>query len=102
MSEKIHWILPVEILLSIIQWILFILASLLQAIYRNFFPYAMQPKKQIAGRTVLITGAGGGIGSEIARLLAEEGCRLILWDNNTILNDTTASLCQKLGAKVGL
>jgi FlaA1/EpsC-like NDP-sugar epimerase len=40
-------------------------------------------RRDIAGKTVLITGAGGSIGSEIARQVAEQGpSRLVLTDIN--------------------
>lgn len=36
--------------------------------------------KQVRGKTVVITGAGSGIGRALARVLAAEGCRLALVD----------------------
>lgn len=37
---------------------------------------------RLAGKTALVTGAAGGIGSAIARAFAEEGARVLLTDRN--------------------
>jgi len=50
--------------------------------------------KSIAGKTILLTGASGGIGSAIATALSEQGARLILVGRNT---ETLTQLNQKLG-----
>jgi NAD(P)-dependent dehydrogenase (short-subunit alcohol dehydrogenase family) len=34
----------------------------------------------LAGRNCIVTGAGGGIGSMVARTFAEAGARLVLLD----------------------
>jgi all-trans-retinol dehydrogenase (NAD+) len=47
---------------------------------------------------VLLTGAGGGIGSELAKKFAELGCRIILWDNNEVANEDTTKICREIGA----
>jgi hypothetical protein len=62
MAAKARWSIPGQILLSILKWIFLVLESLLRAAYRNLLPYAVQPKKSLNGKTVLVTGAGGGIG----------------------------------------
>lgn len=41
-------------------------------------------------RVALVTGAGTGIGQEIARLFAEHGARLVLLDRNAEANQATA------------
>ncbi|KAI6218922.1 hypothetical protein M3Y95_01139700 [Aphelenchoides besseyi] len=100
MSDKIRWSAPAHFLSSVFLWIWHVVESFGRSFYRTAFPYCMQPKKVIAGKTVLVTGAGGGIGRELCVQLAAEGCRLVLWDLNIMQNDQTAQLCQKLGAKV--
>ncbi len=39
-------------------------------------------KNDLRGRTVLLTGAAGGIGAQIAEQLARRGCTLVMWDVN--------------------
>lgn len=53
----------------------------------------------MAGRTILITGASGGIGAALARALAGPGVRLVLWGRDCArLNDVMAS-CAARGAE---
>jgi 3-oxoacyl-[acyl-carrier protein] reductase len=42
------------------------------------FPHNAYMNSDLAGKTVVITGASGGIGSAIARRFADEGARLVL------------------------
>jgi short-subunit dehydrogenase len=50
--------------------------------------------KSIAGKTILLTGASGGIGSAFAMALSEQGARLILVGR---YEETLSQLNQKLG-----
>lgn len=50
--------------------------------------------RRFEGKTVLVTGAAGGLGSVIARAFASEGARLILAD---IVAEPVASLAETLG-----
>lgn len=51
----------------------------------------------ISGRVALITGAGRGIGADLAQRFAAEGARLVLLDNNV---DTLSHTVARLGATV--
>lgn len=57
--------------------------------------------QRFADRTVLITGAGSGIGRATAERLAAEGAILTLSDINAEGLATTAATCAELGATVG-
>jgi NAD(P)-dependent dehydrogenase (short-subunit alcohol dehydrogenase family) len=50
--------------------------------------------KPLEGKTVLVTGAGGGIGAEICALAVREGADLVMTD----IADSTADLARDLGA----
>ena len=41
-------------------------------------------KKSMVGKVVLVTGAGHGIGRELAIKFSDIGARLVLWDINKV------------------
>ncbi|MAT95267.1 MAG: SDR family oxidoreductase [Halioglobus sp.] len=56
--------------------------------------------KQLADRVAVITGAGGGIGSALARNLASRGCKLALVDRDTGALRATAETLAPTGIQV--
>ncbi|KAJ8322052.1 hypothetical protein KUTeg_000523 [Tegillarca granosa] len=71
----------------------------IEAIILAFVPASIRGK-DVAGETVLITGAGSGIGRLMAVRFAQLGCRLVLWDINQSGNEETAQQVKAAGASV--
>lgn len=58
-----------------------------------------RPKKQIRGQLALVTGAGNGIGRQIALRLAREGCHVAVADIDRVAAEQTAADVRKLLVK---
>lgn len=54
---------------------------------------------RVAGKSIIVTGAGGGIGEGIARRLAEEGAHLIVNDINPDLGEQVVASIRSAGGK---
>lgn len=65
-----------------------------ESIYKLFAPIK---RKSVAGEIVLITGAGHGIGKELAIGYASLGATVICWDINEKANQQTKDEIKKLG-----
>jgi 2-hydroxycyclohexanecarboxyl-CoA dehydrogenase len=53
----------------------------------------------LADKTAIVTGGGGAIGRAICRRLAEEGCRIGVFDKNEASANETAALVEKSGGR---
>ena len=53
-------------------------------------------------RLVLVTGAGGGIGAAICRRMAEEGCRVALFDRDADAAGAAARTVESLGVRASV
>ncbi len=53
----------------------------------------------LAGKVALVTGAGGGIGAAICERLAEEGCRVALFDRDADAARAAGEKVQALGRR---
>ncbi|KAK3087646.1 hypothetical protein FSP39_008710 [Pinctada imbricata] len=71
----------------------------IEAIILVFIPASIRGKS-VAGETVLVTGAGSGIGRLMSVKFAELGARLVLWDINQTGNEETAKEIKATGASV--
>lgn len=67
----------------------------LEALVKLFIP---SRKKSVAGETILITGAGSGIGRLMALEFASMGVTLVLWDISQDGNKETVRLVKQKGA----
>ncbi|OBS57856.1 hypothetical protein A6R68_11019 [Neotoma lepida] len=86
-----------HIILELLLLVGIIIYSYLESLVKFFIP---RRRKSVAGQTVLITGAGHGIGRLTAYEFAKRKSRLVLWDINKRGVEETAAECRKLGAIV--
>ncbi|XP_044264909.1 epidermal retinol dehydrogenase 2-like isoform X1 [Tribolium madens] len=80
----------VDILILIVQVLYSYILSLVSLIVRK------QPKS-VRGEIVLITGAGHGIGKELALLYASQGATVVIWDINEKNGTQTVKEIEQLG-----
>ncbi|GAB1862027.1 NADP-retinol dehydrogenase [Camponotus japonicus] len=71
--------------------------AMIMATFRMIVPRSM---KRLLGETVLITGAGHGIGRELAIQLSSMGCIIVCWDNDVDNNRSTMREVSKNGGEV--
>ena len=57
---------------------------------------------KLADKVAWVTGAGGGIGESIAKMLAGEGCRVYVADTNAVAAEAVAAQCNGRGRSLQL
>lgn len=81
-----------KVLVSLVLWIYYALLT----VVKQFVPYTYRCKS-IKGETVLITGAGSGLGKSLSKKVAKQGARLVLVDIDTRANEKTADEIREMG-----
>ncbi|XP_018354254.1 PREDICTED: 17-beta-hydroxysteroid dehydrogenase 13-like [Trachymyrmex septentrionalis] len=84
----------IQILLNILRVTLQVLYYICQSVYYNFFGLE---EKNVNGEIVLITGAGHGIGKELAIQYACLGAKVVCLDINKQANEQTAKEIKEIG-----
>lgn len=69
------------IVIEVLHTLFYLIYCYIESVIRVFFPVK---KKSFAGKLVLVTGAGHGIGRQIAIRFSEIGARLVLLDINKV------------------
>jgi len=78
-----------EFLSEVVSLVAFIVWSFGQTLAQCLLP--LPAKKCLAGKVAVVTGAGHGIGRELAVQLARMGVRVVCWDVNAKTCDQTAA-----------
>lgn len=73
-----------------------LLYTALESLFRTLLPPV---EKSLLNEVVLITGAGHGIGRELAFQFAAQGCVVVCWDIDTKGNEDTAKILSEKGFK---
>lgn len=98
-TERRQRFLSAAFLVAEVAWLLVqTVFIILDAVY-----HAIKPNdgKEIAGKLVLITGAGHGLGKETALQFARQGCRVVCVDVNKVGNDETVREILQEAEKAG-
>ncbi|XP_058795555.1 short-chain dehydrogenase/reductase family 16C member 6 [Phymastichus coffea] len=82
------------ILADLLVLLLKVVYYAIEGFYRFFFPV---DEKSVAGEIVLVTGAGHGIGKELALKYASLGATVVCWDINDVSNEETVTEIKKMG-----
>jgi hypothetical protein len=69
---------------TLVVFILVIAVSIFLSfrLYEFYYYHVRYPKRDLAGKTILITGGAAGLGRSQADRFAKLGAKLILWDVN--------------------
>jgi len=81
---------------DLLYWLAYTFYAYLDSLYRLIVPPAL---KSLHGDIALVTGAGGGIGSQICLQLGKAGATVVCWDNDKASNDKIVKQLKANGVK---
>jgi len=79
--------------------LVFLLAKFWIYTFQDIYQAFTFKEKDVAGEIVLITGAGHGIGKELAQQYSALGSTVVCWDVNEQMNQDTVKLLKSKGGK---
>lgn len=85
---------PLTLIRDIIFLIIYTIYYTCESIFRRVFK---PQKKSLVGEVALITGAGHGLGQELALQLSQLGVKVICWDINAKTCEETACKVRAMG-----
>lgn len=86
-------------MIQLIFEVFWLLVRFWSAVALQVFEFFKAEEKSVSGEIVLITGAGHGIGKEMALQYSELDAIVVCWDINEQLNSDTVSLIKSKGKK---
>ncbi|XP_050554588.1 17-beta-hydroxysteroid dehydrogenase 13-like isoform X2 [Spodoptera frugiperda] len=92
MAEEPQVIYVLRIIFEVIWMLLRLNFEIIKALFRVVVP---QDRKDVTGDVILVTGAGHGMGREIATRFGKLGARVVCVDINAKGNEETISLIKK-------
>ena len=87
---------PFSLVKDVLHLLLQIIFYTLESIFRKVFK---SKKKSLIGETALVTGAGHGLGQELALGLSKEGVKVVCWDINKDTCQETVKIIKESGGK---
>ncbi|KAI4457042.1 pksb [Holotrichia oblita] len=87
-------------IVGVIGFLLFAIFEILRGILLLFVPASYEPVKGVAGEIVLVTGAGSGLGRQLAIRLAKKQARVVIWDINVKGLEETHKMIKDVGGIV--
>ena len=86
--------------LSLVKDVLYLFLQIIFYTFESIFRKVIKPKKKsLVGEIALVTGAGHGLGQELAIGLSELGVKVACWDINEATCKETVRLIKESGGK---